>query len=152
MRRNSISKEFTNTMKQLYADTHTRVILNGKISRSFKVQREVRQGDPLSCLLFNIVIESIAQTLWHLKLRCLQINNNIKKIIATISADNTTVYLAESDSFTDLELLLKRWYEASGAHFNIPKTVIIPIDTQEYRNNLLLTRRSNLRDQTVAVP
>ena len=54
---------FINTVQTLYAHTETVVIINGIRSSPFKVTRGVRQGDPLSCLLFNLAIEPLAEAL-----------------------------------------------------------------------------------------
>lgn len=117
------------------------MILNGETSKSFKVTRGVRQGDPLSCLLFNlaIAIESLAQMLRESNLKGIMLDGEVECLIATLFADDTTVYLAEDDTFQDLTAILKDWCEASGARFNIPKTVIVPIGTPEHRSNLLTT-------------
>jgi Reverse transcriptase (RNA-dependent DNA polymerase) len=47
---------FINTVKYLYASAETHVIINGEISSPFRVCCGVQQGDPLSCLLFNLAI------------------------------------------------------------------------------------------------
>lgn len=52
---------FIKTVKSLYENARTVVIINGVTSAPFNVSRGVRQGDPLSCLLFNIAIEPLAK-------------------------------------------------------------------------------------------
>jgi hypothetical protein len=47
-------------VKALYSHTYTRVAINGILSTPFQVTWGVRQDDPLSCLLFNLVIEPLA--------------------------------------------------------------------------------------------
>ena len=50
------------TLKSFYADLHAKVFLwDGAESRSFGVQRGVRQGDPLSTLLFNLVLNEVLE-------------------------------------------------------------------------------------------
>ena len=51
---------FIRTIKGLYADAQSVVIVNGETSEAFRVVRGVRQGDPMSCLLFNLAIEPLA--------------------------------------------------------------------------------------------
>ena len=51
---------FTRAIKSLYSMASMQVIINGMISEPFEITRGVRQGDPLSCLLFNLTIESLA--------------------------------------------------------------------------------------------
>lgn len=61
-------------------------MINGEISTKFSITRGVRQGDPLSCLLFDLAIEP--------------------RIVVTMFADDTTVYLSEKDSFKTLDDIL----------------------------------------------
>ena len=50
------------TLKMFYADLRAKVHLwEGAESRHFAVQRGVRQGDPLSTLLFNLVLNEVLQ-------------------------------------------------------------------------------------------
>ena len=56
-------ESFWKTVKFLYENAETSVMINRVLSKPFNVTRGVRQGDPLSCLLFNIVIEPLANLL-----------------------------------------------------------------------------------------
>ena len=51
---------FINSIRSLYSTASTAVLVNGAVSSPYKVTRGVRQGDPLSCLLFNLAIEPLA--------------------------------------------------------------------------------------------
>lgn len=66
-----------------------------------------------------------------------------RKLIVSLFADNTTVYLSEFNNFNNLEELMEKWCQASGAKFNVEKTEIIPIGTEEYQNRVLETRKIN---------
>lgn len=48
------------------------------------------------------------------------------RIVVTMFADDTTVYLTEDDNFSDLNDILQCWCNASGAKFNTSKTEVIP--------------------------
>jgi hypothetical protein len=63
LRKHGLPEMFINTIKSLYKFADTHVIVNGEMSSSFRVIRGVRQGDPLSCLLFNLAIEPLAAML-----------------------------------------------------------------------------------------
>lgn len=131
---------FTRTVRSLYENARTVVIINGVISSPFGVSRGVRQGDPLSCLLFNIAIEPLANMLRQSDLRGFEIPGVKDKLITTLFADDTTVYLSEFDNFSDLEAILNKWCIASGARFNVNKTEGVPIGTVTYRNMVESTR------------
>lgn len=141
LKRFRLPPEFVRTVKALYKDVYTRIILNGEISKSFRVTRGVRQGDSLLCLLFDITIESLAQMLHNSKLEGICLSEDLKRLIATLFADNVTVYLASNDKFLDLEEILKKWCQASGAKFNIPKTVIVLVGSHKYRKIVISMRK-----------
>ena len=136
-------KHFIDTVKALYQDAHTVVIINGEMSSPFKITRGVRQGDPLSCLLFNIAIESLAIMLRESKLEGLHIRGAIERTIATLFADDTTVYLSKNDSFLSLQNILQKWCHASKAKFNVQKTEVIPVGTENYRTSVVNSRKLN---------
>ena len=88
-------------MKSLYECAETRVMVNGVLSSPFKVSRGVRQGDPMSCLLFDIAIEPLANMLRLSNLKGFEIPGVENKLITTLFADDTTVFLSQFDNFTD---------------------------------------------------
>ncbi len=50
-------------VKALYQNAETTIMINGYLSSTFKVTRGVRQGDSMSCLLFDLAIEPLAALL-----------------------------------------------------------------------------------------
>src|SRR5260370_37137574 len=118
------------TICSLYTNAETTVILNGEMSKRFPVTRGIYQGDPLSCLLFNLAIEPMSHLLRTTeKLTGLSIDmpNIHHKIILSLFADDATVFLSENDNPKTLFDLLDIWCIASGAKFNKEKTVILPV-------------------------
>jgi hypothetical protein len=146
MARRGIPEKYINTIKSLYSDAETSVVINGVLSSPFKVTRGVRQGDPLSCLLFNLAIEPLAATLRHSNLTGYRVSELVGDIVTALFADDTTVYLREEDNFDNLQRVLGKWCQASSAKFNVGKTEIIPIGTHEYRSSVIETRMLNPRD------
>lgn len=144
--------QFINTVRSLYSNAKTVVIVNGERSTAFRVTRGVRQGDPLSCILFNLAIEPLACMLRQSQLRGFSIPGLADKLIVTLFADDTTVYLSEYDSYADLGRILDIWCKASSARFNIDKTEVIPIGTQEHRTRVIATRRLSQPIETEQIP
>lgn len=140
---------FVNIIKALYQSARTKVAINGVLSTPYEVTRGVRQGDPLSCLLFIIAIEPLSSLLRNSTLGGITIPGCAEPIIATLFADDTTVYLDESDSWADLQEILAKWCKASKARFNIEKTEVIPIGPKRARARLI--ERRQLSD-SLAIP
>ena len=128
-------ESFIATVRSLYKSAETRVMVNGVLSPPFKVSQGVWQGDPMSCLLFDITIEPLANTLRLSSLKGFEIPGVENKLITTLFADDTTVFLSQFDKFTDLESIMDKWCIASGACFNVSKTEIIPIGNHPISQN-----------------
>ena len=136
-----LPQQFIRTIKTLYRDAKTSVMINGELSTKYKLTRDVCQGNPLSCLLFNLAIEPLAEMLRKSNLRGFKAPGMPHSTVVSLFADDTTVYLTENDSFEELTLILDNWCKASGAKFNISKTEIIPIGSEDYRKQLYDTRK-----------
>ena len=141
--------EMINMIKMLYKDAPTSVIINGIVSSPFLVTRGVRQGDPMSCILFDLGIEPLAANIRASSIRGIDVPSLDEKVKVSLFADDTTVILTEYDSLSDLTGILNKWCDVSGAKFNVEKTEIIPIGSTEYRRKLVETRRINDGGETV---
>ena len=105
------------------------------------------QGDPLSCLLFNLAIEPLACKLRNCNsLEGLSFSGKEGRLLVNLFADDTTLYLSKNDKFDTIEKILKEWCDISGAKFNIEKTEIIPIGTEEHRSEVVNTRKIHPTD------
>ena len=147
LERFNLPDKFIRIVHSLYENAETAAIINGVVSTPFKVTRGVRQGDPLSCLLFNLAIEPLACMLRDSpNLQGYDIPGVAHKIIVSMYADDTTVYLSKDDSYEALLEILTTWCSASGAKFNIEKTEVIPTGTKTHRQRVLATRCVNPTD------
>ncbi|KAI0706714.1 hypothetical protein C8T65DRAFT_527162, partial [Cerioporus squamosus] len=62
------------------------------------------------------------------------------RILTTLFADDTTVYLSAQDEYSTLEQVLNDWCVASRARFNAPKTELIPVGSKAYRTRVCASR------------
>jgi exonuclease III/ribonuclease HI len=129
----NLPQNFVNTVIRLYTNAHTSVMVNGVLSQAFRITRGVRQGDPLSCLLFNLAIEPLACLIRQSTLKGLSVPGREDRLIVKLFADDTTVYLNSEDDLNDLYEILENWCRASKAKFNISKTEVVPIGMPGYR-------------------
>jgi len=103
----------------------SRVRINSGYSHWFKLKRGVRQGDPLSCLLFNFSIEPLAM--------------RIRRAVTGISigglaparvmlyADDINLFLSVSDDIDKISSCLAVASFAIGSKFNMDKTDVKPL-------------------------
>ena len=97
-----------------YKDISSCVLNNGHASKHFFLQRGVRQGYPLSVMLFVIAIELLAQSIRHsdiIKGIKVQANQEVK---LTQYADDTTALLPDVQSVSNLFDLLTTFESCSG--------------------------------------
>jgi len=102
------------------------------------------EGDTLSCLLFDIAIEPLAAAIrTATDIQGIPIPGTKKSLKIKLFADDTTVFLAETDPIDKLQKILADWCEISGAKFNIEKTEIIPLGNAAQRAETINTRSLN---------
>ncbi len=128
-------------VQSLYAHAETSVMINGILSRAYRIFRGVRQGDPLSCLLFDLAIEPLSAMIRQSDLEGFRIPRCDEVLKAVLFADDTTVYLSRQDDFSTLQTVLDTWCSAAKARFNITKTEIIPLGSADFREEMASTYR-----------
>ena len=108
----------------LYSPCRARVLTNGFMSSIFSIRRGLRQGDPLSPFLYNIIFEvflhRLRSRLPEVFIGCNGVKVSVPK--ASSYADDTAVMMNSPETF----LLAMREYRlysiASGAALNADKT------------------------------
>ena len=118
--------ELISWVKLLYADIYSCVVNNGHASEFFKVTRGVRQGCPLSPLLFIICNEVMSN--W------IKGDNNVEGIMINhveikinMYADDTTFYVKNTKSLFRILHILDNLKIYSGLCINRNKTEIIAL-------------------------
>ncbi len=136
-----VPESFIQLIKSLYNHAVTSIMVNGVLSKAYYIYRGVRQGDPLSCLLFDLAIEPLSAMIRKSTITGFDIPRCNEVLKAVLFADDTTVYLSSKDDFSVLQKLLDTWCSAAKAKFNMSKTEIIPIGGQDYRREMADTYR-----------
>jgi len=123
-----IPEYFTNCISNLYKTARTHVWINGHKTGSFRLGRGVRQGDPLSCLLFNYTIETLAikvrstQRLTGIPLGKGEKNNKKKNLKIKLFADDTQIFLSEGEKVNTFLEVTEGYRTLSGAKYNVEKS------------------------------
>lgn len=126
--------KFVTTIQALYRHARTAVVVNGMMKHEFEVCRGVRQGDPMSCLLFDLAIEPLANRLRsNKKLNGYMIGG--ERLVVNMFADDTIVFLSSEDKIKHMIRTLDEYCLASTARFNLNKTNYIPIGERRFRES-----------------
>ena len=112
---------FVGWVKLLYTDASTKIKINGFLTDAVPLRRGVRQGCPLSALLYVLVIELLALLL--------RSNPNIvgfkvggEKIISLHYADDAIISIKQNQCFKEVIKDLEAYQAATGAKVNFGKT------------------------------
>ena len=122
----NFGENFIKWIKLLYTNISSCVSNNGYISNFFTLSRGIRQGCPISALLFILVAEILA-----INIRC---DINIKGITVDGKtfkigqlADDTTLFLSDVESLRQAINKFNNFGTLSGLKINLDKTEIVSL-------------------------
>ena len=117
----NFGRDFIHWVKVFYNNIQSCVINNGLSSDNFRLERGVRQGDPLSPYMFVLVTEVLAVSIRQ--------NSNVKGISIGKEetklpqyADDNTAVLADENSVSAFLSLLESFKDISGLTIDCTKT------------------------------
>ena len=123
LRRLGFPDFFCRAANTLYKNATSMVKVNGFLSDRVQIGRGVRQGDPLSPMLFVLVIESLA---CHIRknpnIRGLQLPGCDNPTVTSLYADDTAIVFGHPGELAEIEKSLTLYCEASGAKINLLKS------------------------------
>ncbi|CAO3569417.1 unnamed protein product [Mortierella alpina] len=112
----------------LFFSTEITLNINGHASSEFTQARGLRQGDPLSPLLFNLAFEPLLAYIQSAQdLHGITIPGRDTAIKLSAFADDLLIYLASLTEWHWLEETLQLYGRASNAKVNLAKTVAFPM-------------------------
>ena len=117
-----IEGTYLNTVKAIY-DKPTANILNGEKLKAFPLRSVIRQGCPLSPLLFSIVLEVLTTAIREEKeIKGIQIRKEEVKL--SLFADNMILYIENhKDSIRKLLELISEFSKVVGYKINTQKSL-----------------------------
>ena len=117
-----IEGAFLNIIKAIYDRPTANITLNGQKLRAFPLRSGIRQGCPLSPLLFNIVLEVLATAIRQEK-EIKGIQNGKEEMKLSLFADDMIVYIENPiDSIKKLPDLINEFGKTVGYKVNIQKS------------------------------
>ena len=128
---------FITWVKTMYNKAEACLTNNGWTSRPFEIQRGIRQGCPLSALLFLLVVEILANRIRNDKHNGLEIKvNGERKVIQLAQlADDTTLFLKNESAIDNCLKIVQEFGKYSGVKLNIEKTEGLWLGMGKNRND-----------------
>ncbi len=116
---------FIKTVKTLYAHGNSSIKLKYGTSPRFDLQRGIRQGCPISPYLFILTTQLLANQIKNSNLQGISVMG--REIIITQLADDTTLFLKNSDQIPLALNTIKLFSNASGLLLNVHKCELMPV-------------------------
>jgi len=127
-----IGETFIQWVRKIYSNATAVLNINGFLSQPIPLKRGVRQGCPLSALLYVLVIEILAIQF--------RLNPNIvgfkiygEKIVSAHYIDDATIIIKQNRCFKEVIKELNEYERASGAKVNYKKTKGLWVDSWKNR-------------------
>ena len=146
----NFGESFVKWIKLLYSEPTMCVTNNGYASSFFAMGRGIRQGCPISALLFLLVAETMAN--------CIRSDDGVKGIsvshlTVTISqyADDTTIFLKDEASLQAVFDILDHFGKCAGLKINKGKTEIIALGNNIIAPKVLGIRCTNIPVKALGV-
>ncbi len=121
---------FIKWIKTLYASARSKVKNNGWISQDIIIERGIRQGCPVSALLFIIVSEILAINIKNNEdIKGIKVETNSENVELKISqyADDGHIFLSDINSLENAIEAINVFSKVAGPKLNIDKCEIIPL-------------------------
>lgn len=110
--------------------------MNGKESEYFRHKKGLRQGDPISPMLFDIAVDVLQKMIETINISVQnRISSKLKKAVIIHQYADDTVLISSSDNTTviSLKVILRLFTSISGLTINFEKSSWIPINIIEER-------------------
>lgn len=117
MRQLGINPDFVDLLSRITEQSFSRMLVNGHLSQRFHIERSVRQGDPLSMLLFVIYLHPFL----------LLLEQQLGPDLVVAYADDISVIVTNTHVIECINTLFDRFEQAAGAKLNRLKTVAIDV-------------------------
>ena len=113
---------FRSYVSTLYNGISSRVVVNRWLSRRIRPTRGVRQGCPLSPILYVLIAETLGSLIRSSPFFGLSLPASVDRLKVIQYADDTTVVASSDTDFAELEDCLSTYQKGSGAKLNIAKS------------------------------
>lgn len=116
---------FINVIRLLYRDTNSSVCLPHGTSRRFRIYKGIKQGCPISPLLFIAATEMLSLLIKNADFGKISVLD--KELSISQLADDTTIFLNNLNEIPKILQIIEQFSKASGLKLNLKKCEILPL-------------------------
>lgn len=126
---------FKTWIKIIYNNAHSHLLINNSVTSAFHIQKSVRQGCPLSPLLYILSLEPLLENIRQdNSIKGLYIPNTVgKKILAY--ADDTTFLVQTEKAIQTVIEKFNNFGKGSGGKINVEKSKVMGIGKWKGKDN-----------------
>ncbi|XP_015954715.1 uncharacterized protein LOC107479077 [Arachis duranensis] len=129
-------QRWRNWVKEFLSTASMSVLVNGSPTRPFKMERGLRQGDPLSPLLFVLVVDVLHRMLGdavrNRHITPLLVGRDHIELSHLQFADDTILFCpTETETIVNYKRMLRCFELMSGLSINFDKSNLIPINCEQ---------------------
>ena len=109
----------------------SRIIMNGGVTEFFTHRKGLRQGDPLSPMLFNLVVDVLQKMIQVVNAsHNIRLSSKLRQSVIIHQYADDTVLIANNSTTTlfSLKIMLRLFSAVSGLQINFQKSSWIPIN------------------------
>lgn len=118
----NLPREIITVIQRLYSNASSQVLVNGSLTSFINIGRSVRQGCPLSMVLFVMFIEPLLRQIYT-ELKGILVANQFIKIRAF--ADDITIVIRTNEEFDIVLKILDDFSLSAGIKLNLKKSGFI---------------------------
>jgi len=131
MEKMNIGPEFMAWVRLLYTKPRVHLLLNGVLGPAIRPNRGVKQGCPLSCILFDLYLEPLGAMLRACPEAGIQLDDGTVLTGAFFADDSTLLSGSLESAEYQSDVIVGRFCEASGAVLNRSKCITLALNANE---------------------
>jgi len=117
---------FVERIKSMYEEAASSVQINGHVSGPIPIHSSVRQGCPMSMLLFVLCVDLLLRILDQ-KLPGIRIGKRARKTVAVAYADDITIFVTTPTDIPVINDAIQCYDKVTGARLNTRKSKALAV-------------------------
>jgi hypothetical protein len=150
LQRFNLGSNFILAIKQSLKNTQSIVINNGFMSQPFQISRGVRQGDPISLMLYCIAVETLSLSIKkNKKIDGIPLPGTKQNLKILQYADDTIITAKNITSIDETFKILEDFRQASGSNINKLKSKALALGHFNYLAYQNYTKKGYYPDHSI---